>query len=155
MGPLSTDRLLSMRGRRSRAGVVEHLIVAPSGVWVVSPIAAKGKVDIQRTGVEAPRLEIAGLDRSDAIARLAHQVAVVNRVMVDVEAAALVRGALCLVTPKGLSAAPRALGGAIRVGDVAVLSSADLATQLQADGLLSALDRTRIARALAHRLPPA
>lgn len=155
MGPLSGDRLLSMRDRRCRVGVIEHLIVAPSGVWVVSPIAAKGKVDLLRTGMEAPRLEIAGNDRSEAITRLAHQVAVVNRAMVDIEAAALVRGALCLVTPKGLSAAPRALGGAIRVGDVAVLGATDLATQLQADGLLSAIDRTRIARALAHRLPPA
>lgn len=155
MGPLSTDRLLSMRDRRCRVGVIEHLIVAPSGVWVVSPIAAKGKVDILRTGVEAPRLEIAGLDRSDAIVALAHEVAVVNRAMVDIESAALVRGALCLVTPKGLSAAPRPLGGAIRVGDVAVFGATDLSTQLQADGLLSPLDRARIARALAHRFPPA
>ena len=155
MGPLSTDRLLSMRDRRCRSGVIEHLIVAPSGVWVVSPVAAKGKVDILRTGVEAPRLEIAGLDRSDAIVALAHQVAAVNRAMVDIEAAALVRGALCLVTPKGLSGAPRALGGAIRVGDVAVVGTSDLATQLGADGLLSAMDRARIARALAHRLPSA
>lgn len=155
MGPQSSDRLVAMRDRRCRAGVIEHLVVAPSGVWVISPIAAKGKVEIARGGVEAPRLDIAGVDRSEAIVRLAHQVAQVNAAMVDVEAAALVRGALCLVTPKGLSAAPRPLGGAIRVGDIAVLGAADLATQLAADGLLSAMDRTRIARALAHRLPPA
>lgn len=155
MGPSTTDRVLSLRLRRSRAGVIEHLAVAPSGVWLISPVSAKGKVELARFAAEAPRLDIAGVDRSDVIATLAHQVAVVNAAMVDVEAAALVRGVICLVTPKGLAGTHRTLGGALRFGDVALLSPPDLATQLQADGLLSAMDRTRIARALAQRFPAA
>lgn len=153
MGPGSGDRLLSLRDRRSRAGLIEHLIVAPSGVWLISPVAAKGKVEVVRQRSEAPHLEIAGMDRSQAIATLAHQVAVVNAAMVDVEAAALVRGVLCLVTPKGLAGTQRTLGGALRFGDVALLAPADLATQLQSEGLLSAMDRTRILRAIAGRFP--
>ncbi len=155
MGPASADRLLSLTDRRSRAGLIEHLVVAPSGVWLISPVAAKGKVEVERLPGEAPHLDIAGMDRSDVIAALAHQVAVVNAAMVEIEAAALVRGVLCLVTPKGLAGTQRTLGGALRFGDVALLAPTDLATQLQADGLLSAMDRTRVLRALAQRFPAA
>ncbi|MBJ7471967.1 MAG: hypothetical protein JHD16_11730 [Solirubrobacteraceae bacterium] len=153
IGPATSDRVLALTGRRSRAGVIDHLLVAPSGVWLVTPLAVKGKVEVARSAAEAPRLEVAGLNRSEAISTVAHQVAVVNAAMVDVEAAALVRGVLCIVTPKGLAAAPRQLGGALTFGDVALLSPQDLAAQLQADGLLSAMDRTRIIRALAQRFP--
>ncbi len=155
MGASASDHVVSLQARRSWAGLIHHLAVAPSGVWLITPLAAKGKVEIERFAAEAPRLDVAGMDRSDVIATLAHQVAVVNRAMVEIEAAALVRGAVCLVTPKGLAGTHRALGGALRFGDVALLSPPDLATQLQADGLLSAMDRTRIARALAQRFPAA
>ena len=73
------DRLVpNMRGR------VDHLVVAPSGVWIVAEPPAAGRVerrDVGRRGDYDPRLVVDGVDCTATVDDLAWQVHAVRAVI--------------------------------------------------------------------------
>ena len=81
---------------RSRANI-DHIVVAPSGVWVIDSKRYKGKVAIAKPLFGHARLTINGRDKSKLIDGLAKQVELVEAVMADIAPDVAVRGALCFV----------------------------------------------------------
>jgi len=136
---------------------VDHVLVAPSGVWVVHSARHTGRVDVHNGTHARPRLMIAGHDRTELVDQLDAQVDAVSQAMVRIDPRVGVRGALCIITPKGLLreaglpvirpleirgypvAPPRRITGLLTADDAIVR--------------LPAMERTRLGRALAQRFP--
>lgn len=80
----------------SRANI-DHIVIAPSGVWVIDSKRYKGKVAVVKPLLARTKLTINGRDKSKLIDGLAQQVALVKDVMAEVAPGVPVRGALCFV----------------------------------------------------------
>ena len=80
----------------SRANI-DHIAVAPSGVWVIDAKRYKGKVAISKPLFGEAKLTIGGRNQTKLIAGLARQVAVVEALMPGIAPGVSVRGALCFV----------------------------------------------------------
>jgi hypothetical protein len=76
---------------------IDHIAVAPSGVWVIDSKRYTGKVAIRRPLFGRAKLTIAGRDQPKVIDGLAKQVAWVEAQMADIAPEVPVRGALCFV----------------------------------------------------------
>ncbi len=76
---------------------IDHIAVAPSGVWVIDSKRYTGKVAIRRPLFGRAKLTIAGRDQTKLIGRLAKQVAQVEAQMAEIAPEVPVRGALCFV----------------------------------------------------------
>ena len=81
---------------RSRANI-DHLAIAPSGVWVIDAKRYTGKVAVSRPLFGQPKLTINGRDRTKLIDGLAKQVALVEAMAAELAPGVAVRGALCFV----------------------------------------------------------
>ena len=77
----------------SRANI-DHLAVAPSGVWVIDAKKYNGKVEVRNPLFGQAKLLINGRDKSKLADGLAKQVALVEEVVRD---DAPVRGVFCIV----------------------------------------------------------
>jgi hypothetical protein len=86
-----------MTGASLEAVNIDHIAIAPSGVWVVDAKRYKGKVAVSRPLFGEPTLTINGRDKSKLVEGLAQQVALVKAVMVEVAPGVPVHGALCFV----------------------------------------------------------
>lgn len=134
------------RGR----GNIDHVAIAPAGVFVIDAKAHSGKVQIERPLFGAPKLRIAGRDRTGLIDGLDRQVAAVRYALgrtgyVDVP----IRGVLCFTN------ADLPLLRTLRIRGHLLLYRKALAARLSADGKFHAGEIEAIARGLAHELPPA
>jgi hypothetical protein len=138
-------------GRPSRANI-DHLAVAPSGVWVIDAKTHHGRLVVRRSGgLFSPRvakLYIAGRDKTSLVDGLARQVAAVTAALTEVAAVVPVHGALCFVGTE----LPWFGAG---IGDVALVGRRGLAKLLKVPGDLGADDRGAIAQFLATRFPVA
>ena len=76
---------------------IDHIAVAPSGVWVIDSKRYKGKVAISKPLFGTARLTIAGRDKTKLVHGLAKQVALVEAAMIHVSPGVPVHGALCFV----------------------------------------------------------
>jgi Nuclease-related domain len=81
---------------RSRANI-DHIAIAPSGVWVIDAKRHKGKVTIRKPLFGEPKLVIAGRDKTKLIHGLTRQVDTVQAVVADVAPEVPLHGALCFV----------------------------------------------------------
>ena len=93
-----TDAVVLLHDRRvprSRANI-DHIAVAPSGVWVIDTKRHKGKVEIATPLFGSAKLKIAGRDCTGLVAGLADQVQVV-RASGAVPEGVPVRGRFCFV----------------------------------------------------------
>ena len=74
---------MTLHNRRMPAnrGDIDHIAVAPSGVYVIDTKDWKGKVEIQSPWFGAPKLLINGRDRTKLIDGLERQVAAVRSVL--------------------------------------------------------------------------
>ncbi|MDX6481996.1 MAG: hypothetical protein QOG85_2506 [Gaiellaceae bacterium] len=136
-------------------GNIDHLFVAPRGVWVVDAKAYKGKVVQREVGPiwrRENKLVIGGRDRTSLAAGVLRQVEAVKAVRnsdpgfqgTDIYAA------LCLVQwEAGLLDFP------FLVSNVSVMYPAALKKELRKNGTLSREKMERIARRLDLSLPPA
>jgi nuclease-like protein len=134
---------------------IDHIFVAPSGVWVVDAKSYKGKVvkrDVGPFWRAENKLYVAGRDRSYLADGVESQVeAVLAALRTDVALGGTrVNGALCFVDSEwGLLDSP------FRIGPVWVLYPGALRKRLQKQGPLSPPVIERIARRLALFLPAA
>jgi Nuclease-related domain len=97
--PMLHDR----RAPTSRANI-DHVAIAPSGVYVIDCKRYKGKIAVATPLFGKPKLKIAGRDRTKLIDGLEKQVAHVKPALADISDDVPVRGCLCFVAPEGLLA---------------------------------------------------
>ncbi|GAA0629192.1 hypothetical protein GCM10009547_36030 [Sporichthya brevicatena] len=148
---LHDRRTVGPNGRPSRE-VVDHFVVAPSGVWVVDAKTHYGPHEVRRTGgILTPRDErlfINYRDRTELVDQLRREVVTLQRTLVDVGHTVPVHGALCFVdTP--LPWVSESITG------VALVDLRGLTTLLAADGHLDGPERTDVHAVLNSRCVPA
>lgn len=93
------DDVIALHDRRipgSRANI-DHIVVAPSGVWVIDTKRYTGKATIDRPLLGKPRLVINGRDKTELIDRLDRQVVLVRTATQQIAPETPTRGALCFV----------------------------------------------------------
>lgn len=128
-------------GVRSR---IDHIVVAPTGVWVIdSRCYADQVVRFEGTGVQ-----VGGLDAGPLLAAVARRTNIVRVAACAVLGTAPVRPVLCLEEARWAEASsPRS------VGPVSVARPADLAGLVGAEGGIGIHARRRIAAVIGHGLP--
>jgi hypothetical protein len=138
-------------GRLSRANI-DHLVVAPGGVWVVDAKTHHGKLEVRRSGgLFTPRTEklyIRGRDQTRLLEGLAKQVNAVAVQLAEVEAPVPVRGALCFVGTELPWFGDNIAG-------VPIVGRRGLTKLLKRPGDLTADGRSAVAQFLLERFPPA
>jgi hypothetical protein len=133
---------------RSRANI-DHIAVAPSGVWVIDSKRYKGKVAVSKPLFGKAKLTIAGRDKSKLVEGLAKQVALVEAVMPEVAPGVAVRGALCFVD------ADLPMLGKLSFNGYPLLYPKPLAKRINSDGPLASERVQAVAAELARRFPAA
>jgi hypothetical protein len=145
------DTVVLLHDRRvpgSRANI-DHIAVAPSGVWVIDSKRYKGKVAVSRPLFGKPKLMIAGRDKTKLADGLATQVALVQAALQETAADVPVHGAMCFID------ADLPLVGTLKLNGFALLYRKALARRLNANGPLGRETAQSIATQLAERFPPA
>jgi hypothetical protein len=147
---LATDvAVLHDRGMpRSRANI-DHLAVAPSGVWVVDTKRYKGKIKVAKPLFGTAKLEIDGRDRTKLVDGLAKQVDAVAAAVAELAPGTPVHGAFCFVEGE------LPLLGTPEIRGFPLVHRRLLAKRLNATGPLTAGAIAALATALADRFPPA
>jgi hypothetical protein len=130
---------------RSRANV-DHIAIAPTGVWVIDAKNHKGKVEVRAPLFGKAKLCINGSDRSKLVDGLAKQVAAVEGVVAE---GVPVHGTLCFVR------ADLPLLRTLKFRGYPLLYRKRLAKKLNARGSLGPERIRQIAARLADQLPPA
>ena len=131
-------------------GNIDHLVVAPAGVFVIDAKRYRGKVGAVDRGFQGERLFVNGRDRTKIVNGMDRQVTVVRRVLSELgQAEVPVHGVLCFVQWN------LALGGSRTVRGHLLLRPRPLARRLKATGPLDPDAIQSLARALAAVLPSA
>ncbi|MCK9250854.1 MAG: NERD domain-containing protein [Solirubrobacteraceae bacterium] len=142
------ERVLLLHDRRlpGSRGNVDHLAIAPTGVWVVDAKRYRGKVEVARPWIGEARLTIGGRDRSKLVDGLRRQT---DRVAELLDVAGVpVHGALFFYD------AQLPVVGSLTFGGFPILRPRPLARRLSRDGPLDA-DRIANVRALLAEVLPA
>jgi hypothetical protein len=140
---------------RSRANI-DHLAVAPSGVYVIDAKRYKGKIEVRKPFFGEEKLVIAGRDKTKLIEGLTKQVEAVRSGLALIEKQAPVIACLCFINPEGQS------GGAgipllrtLTVSGFPLLYPRRLAKRLNQPGALGRDEALVVAEALATLFPAA
>ena len=148
------DTAIVLHDRRvpgSRANI-DHLVVSPSGIWVVDAKSYSGKVEFVAEGsVFRPtmRLRVGGRDRSELVDAVRAQVEVCRRALGGSDASLPVHGVLCFVDSDwSLFAKPFVFRG------VLVAYPGGLVKRIRREGPLDAETVSWTAARLATALPP-
>jgi hypothetical protein len=147
-----SELVVTLHNRRmpSGRGDIDHLAIAPTGVWVIDTKDWKGKVEISAPWFGKPRLLIRGRDCTKLIDGLERQIAAVRDALNrGGHERITVRGALCFTSADLPLLRTQTFRGHL------LLYRRALAKRLDADGPLSAASIEQLARHLATLLPPA
>jgi hypothetical protein len=159
-GAAGEETVATSLGRRCRGHVVllhdrripgrrmniDHLAVAPSGVWVIDTKRYKGRVEVAKPLFGKPTLKIRGCDKTPLVRAVTRQVAAVETV---VAGAAPVKGVLCFVDGE------LPLLGTLTIDGLALVYPRALAKRLNAAGPVGANAIDELAARLAARFPSA
>jgi hypothetical protein len=148
---LGSNGVILLHDRRlpgSRTNI-DHIAVAPSGVWVIDAKRYKGKVSVVKPLFRPAKLTIAGRDKSALADGLAGQVAAVQAAMPEVGFDVRVCGALCFVDADLPMLGRRAFRGYPLVYPRA------LARQIKAGGVLQPEQVHAVAAHVSSRFPAA
>ncbi len=152
------DQVLFLHNRRlsrtSRRGDIDHIAIAPSGVWVIDSKHYKGKkVEVRRSGWGAKRTEslfVGGRDCTKFVAGSTKQIAAVKTALTTANLASTeVASILCFVD------AQLPLFKDLGVGGVAIRSRRGTARLLNQAGPLDEQLRVLVWQALERLLPGA
>ncbi|HEV3284914.1 MAG TPA: nuclease-related domain-containing protein [Solirubrobacteraceae bacterium] len=148
--------VLALHDRRFGRANIDHIAVAPSGVYVIDTKRHRGKIKVRRPLFGGPSLTIAGRDRTKLIAGLDRQVAYVRAAITDVAPDVPVHGCLCFITPEGfLAEVGLPLLRTLKVNGHPLYRPARLVKRLNRPGPLGPGRAFDIEAVLARRLPPA
>lgn len=147
LGKRCKEPVVLLHDRRipgSRANI-DHIAVAPSGVWVIDAKKYKGRVEVRKPLLGQAKLLINGRDKSKLADGLARQVALVEAAVAGVP----VHGAFCLVD------ADLPLVGALTFRGYPLLYRRKLANNLNAPGPLATETVRELATVIAASFPGA
>jgi hypothetical protein len=134
------------RGR----GNIDHVAIAPTGVFVIDAKAHSGNVRIENPLFGSAKLRIAGRDRTKLIDGLDRQVAAVRDALDRARPPDVpIQGVLCFTT------ADLPVLRTLKIRGHLLLYRKALATRLNAEGQLRPIEIEAIARGLAKELPAA
>ena len=137
-------------------GNIDHIAVAPSGIYVIDCKRYKGKIEIAQPLFGKAKLKIDGRDRTNLIENLESQVERVRTAVADVKPDVPVRGCLCFVAPGGfLADSGLPLLRTLKLNGYPLYHPRRLAKQLNQGGALTPHRAMTLQGELAERLPPA
>jgi hypothetical protein len=148
-GANSPTILLHDRRMPGGYGNIDHLAIAPTGVFVIDAKNIKGKVRVANPMFGPSRLMISGHNRTKLIDGLDRQVSVVQRALSARGQEVAVRGVLCFTS------AELPLFGTQRMRGHLLLHCKALSKRLTATGPLHASAIDTLARGLTETLPSA
>ena len=128
---------------------IDHIAVAPSGVWVIDAKRYKGKLAVSRPLFGKAKLMINGRDRSTLIDGLAKQVALVHEALAIHAPGVEVHGALCFIDTE------LPLLGTLSFGGYPLLRAKALAKQLNTTGDIDGEHARTLATIINERFPAA
>lgn len=128
---------------------IDHLAIAPSGVWVIDTKRYKGKVAVSAPLFGRAKLTIAGHDKSALAEGLAKQVDAVRACVAERRDEVPVRGAMCFIDGE------LPMLRTLTFQDLPLLYPKALAKRLNAAGPLDAASIRDLASSLAQRFAPA
>lgn len=132
----------------SRANI-DHIAVAPTGVWVIDTKRYNGKLQVAKPLFGKATLKIAGRDQTQLVDGLAKQVELVADAIADVDLEVPVRGCFCFVDTELPLLGTRSIRG------FSIFGRKRLAQQLNTAGTLIDEDAEMLAAVLAERFHPA
>lgn len=140
---------------RSRANL-DHIAVAPSGVFVIDAKRYKGEIEVRKPFFGKPRLLIAGRDKTKLVEGLARQREAVLAALAEPVPAMPVPACFCFLNPDnqaGGSGLP--LLRTLHIEDFPLFYPRKLSKRLNAPGELGAESRQEVAELLARAFPQA
>ncbi|WP_210479400.1 nuclease-related domain-containing protein [Naasia sp. SYSU D00948] len=148
---LNDRRVRRPNGRLSRANI-DHLVITPTGVWVIDAKTHRGKLEVRRSGgLFSPRVErlfINGRDRTGLIDGVRRQVDAVAAGLRGSGFDVNVRGALCFVGTE-LPLIDQEIAG------IAIRGRRGLLKLLRRPGPLGVAQLEQLAAQLEEHFPPA
>jgi nuclease-like protein len=149
--PMLNDRRAPMR-----QGNIDHIVIAPTGVYVIDCKRYKGKIQVARPLFGRTSLKINRRNRTRLLEGLDRHVADVKAAVAGLADDVPVHGCLCFVAPAGLlSDIGLPILRTLMIDGYALYYPRRLATRLNRRGALTA-ERAKLLHAeLAKRLPPA
>ena len=139
----------------SRANI-DHIAIAPSGVYVVDCKRYRGKIEVTRPLFGPQKLKIKGRDRTGLIAGLERQVAHVKAALADVDDEIPIHGCLCFVAPEGrFSELGLPIIRTPRINGYPLYYARRLSRRLNRSGPIGEEQAAVLQAELAERLPPA
>jgi Nuclease-related domain len=140
---------------RSRANI-DHLAVAPSGVFVIDAKRYKGKVEVRKPFFGDPRLFIKGRDKTKLVEGLARQREAVIAAFAETLPEMPVHACFCFVNPAGQAGGSGLpLLRTLSIDGMPMFYPRRLSKRLNAPGALTARSRQEVAEMLARTLPTA
>ena len=140
---------------QSRANI-DHLAVAPSGIYVIDAKRYKGKIEVRKPLFGEDKLVLAGRDKTRLIHGLSKQAGAVRAGLALIEKQLPVHACLCFVNPAGQSGGSGLpLLRTLRIDDFPLLSPRRLAKQLNQPGALEKDEALVTTEALAELFPAA
>jgi hypothetical protein len=135
---------------------IDHIAIAATGVYVIDTKRYRGRIEVARPLFGAPKLRIAGRDRTKLVDGLSRQVAVVEHALRPFAADVPIHGCLCFVMPPGmLSDIGLPLLRTLEINGHRLYSPRRLARRLKRPGPVTQERALAIMAELARRLPAA
>jgi hypothetical protein len=128
---------------------IDHIAVAPSGVWVIDTKRYTGRVEIVKPFLAPAELRVAGRDRTKLVEGLTRQVKVVEPAVHVVQPEAEVKGIFCFVDGE------LPLLTTLSINGFQLVRQRGLARRLNSRGRLTPELIDELAAALAVAFPPA
>lgn len=139
----------------SRANI-DHLAIAPSGVWVIDAKRYKGKIEVRKPLLGKAKLMIAGRDKTKLVDGLAKQVDAVQAAIEEIAPQVPVHGCFCFVAPEGILAdSGLPMVRTLSIDGFPFFYPRRLAKRLRKPGDLNDEDTRLVAEQLAQRFPAA
>jgi hypothetical protein len=133
----------------SRANI-DHLAVAPSGVWVIDAKRYKGRIEVRKPWFRDAKLVIGGRDKSKLVDGLARQAEAVQSALGLVAPGVPMHACFCFVPPEG-EATKLPLLWTLTISGYSLLYPRKLTKRLKQPGELSAEQMRLVAEGLAQK----
>jgi len=149
--PVLHDRRIP--GRRTN---IDHIAVAPSGVFVIDAKRYKGKIEVRKPFLGDPGLFIAGRNKAKLVEGLIRQRDAVRAALDETIPEMPVHACFCFLNPAGQAGGSGLpLIGTLNINGLPLFSPRKLSKRLNAPGALSDDSRHDVAVLLATALPAA
>jgi hypothetical protein len=133
---------------------IDHLAVAPSGVFVIDAKRYKGKIEVRRPFFGDPQLVIRGRSRPKLVEGLQRQVDAVRSALASAETEVPVHGSFCFINPKGqASGSGIPLVRTLSINGFSLYYPKRLAKRLNQPGKLGGDEARALVEILAQRFP--